>query len=234
MLEIEKLNAGYHGVPVVSDIDLRVDKGEIVALIGSNGAGKSTILRTISGLLKPASGGIFLDGKRIDTLPGHEIVGLGVAHLPEGRKLFGKLSVEDNLLLGAYSVKSPNVIQDRMERVFSLFPVLSHRRGQRAETMSGGEQQMLAIGRALMSGPQILMLDEPSLGLMPKFVLTVYEAIRQMNASGMSVLLVEQNVQKALELSNRVYVLQTGKIVFSGSAAQCADNELIRKAYLGM
>ena len=231
MLEIEKLNAGYHGVPVVSDIDLRVDKGEIVALIGSNGAGKSTILRTISGLLKPASGGIFLDGKRIDTLPGHEIVGLGVAHVPEGRKLFGKLSVEDNLLLGAYSVKS--LIFKTEWNEFSHSFQCCHIVGA---TSRDNERWRTDAGHWKSSyvGPQILMLDEPSLGLMPKFVLTVYEAIRQMNASGMSVLLVEQNVQKALELSNRVYVLQTGKIVFSGSAAQCADNELIRKAYLGM
>jgi len=234
MLGVRSVSAGYGEVPVLFDVDMEVKRGETVALVGSNGAGKSTLLRVISGLIKPASGQVLFEGTRIDTLLGHETVGLGIAHVPEGRKLFGKLSVKDNLLMGAYSVKSPVQIQESLSNVLELFTVLAERQNQRAETMSGGEQQMLAIGRALMSNPKFLMLDEPSLGLMPKFVDMVLRAVVKMRDSGMTVLLVEQNVRKALEVSDRVYVLQTGKIVLSGTAAECRESDLVRKAYLGM
>ncbi len=234
MLGVRSVSAGYGEVPVLFDVDMEVKRGETVALVGSNGAGKSTLLRVISGLIKPASGQVLFEGTRIDTLLGHETVGLGIAHVPEGRKLFGKLSVKDNLLMGAYSVKSPVQIQESLSNVLELFTVLAERQNQRAETMSGGEQQMLAIGRALMSNPKFLMLDEPSLGLMPKFVDMVLRAVVKMRDSGMTVLLVEQHVRKALEVSDRVYVLQTGKIVLSGTAAECRESDLVRKAYLGM
>lgn len=234
MLEVRGVSAGYGRVAVLFDVSLEVRNGEIVALVGSNGAGKSTLLRTISGLLKPTSGSILFQGKHIDTVPSHDIVSLRVAQVPEGRRLFGKMTVMDNLLMGAYLIRSTQDIQDRLSLVFSLFKVLDDRRNQRAETMSGGEQQMLAIGRGLMSNPKLLMLDEPSLGLMPKFVEAVLEAVQRMKDSGLTVLLVEQNVKKALEVSDRVYVLQTGRIVLSGTAEECRENEIVRKAYLGI
>jgi len=234
VLVVESVSSGYGEVPVLFNVSLEVKSGEIVALVGSNGAGKSTLLRTISGLLKPTSGCVFFQERRIDTLPGHEIVKLGVAHVPEGRRLFGKMTVMENLLMGAYQVQPVQAIQDRLSLVLSLFQVLGDRKDQRAETMSGGEQQMLAIGRALMSAPKLLMLDEPSLGLMPKFVDIVLQTVKRMRDAGLTVLLVEQNVRKALEVSDRVYVLQTGKIVLSGTAQECRESDMIRKAYLGM
>ncbi|BDG62379.1 ABC transporter ATP-binding protein [Caldinitratiruptor microaerophilus] len=234
MLEVHDLHAGYRGTLVLQGVSLEVRQGEVVALLGSNGTGKSTLVRAVSGVIRPARGTITFRGERIDGLPAHRIVGKGIAHVPEGRLVFPRLTVEQNLLLGAYTKKDPQRRRVALERVFALFPRLQERRRQLAGTLSGGEQQMLAIARGLMSEPQLLMLDEPSLGVMPKLVTEILEMVRRIAREGTTVLLVEQNVREALEIADRAYVLQTGRIVLEGTGAELLDSELVRKAYLGL
>lgn len=234
MLTINSIYAKYGPVPVLHDVTLQVNQGEVVALVGSNGAGKSTLLRVISNLVRPVSGTIELEGKRIDLLPPHEIVELGVAHVLEGTQLFNNLSVTDNLLLGAYIIRSEELIQEQLRTVYAMFPILEQRKNQVAKTLSGGERQMLAIGRALMSAPKLLMLDEPSLGLMPIYVQVVFDAVEQIRQKGLTVLLVEQNIQRALSIADRGYVLQTGRIVLEGSGKELLQSDLVRKSYLTM
>jgi branched-chain amino acid transport system ATP-binding protein len=234
MLRIKSVTAGYGEVPVLTDASLEVNRGEVVALVGSNGAGKSTLLRVISGLVPASSGTIEFEDRRIDQLPSHEIVEMGVAHVLEGRHLFGKLSVMDNLLLGAYTKRSEAETQETLKSVFAMFPRLDERRKQSSETLSGGEQQMLAIARGLMSRPKLLMLDEPSLGLMPIFVKVVFDAVKRIREEGVTVLLVEQNVRLALQIADRGYVLRTGKIVAGGTGEELLQSDMVRKAYLGI
>jgi branched-chain amino acid transport system ATP-binding protein len=234
MLEVKKISVSYLGVPVIREVSFKVEKGQMVSIVGSNGAGKSTILKTISGLLRPLNGEITFLGKRIDTLPPYEITSSGISHIPEGRKIFGKLSVLDNLLVGAHTRDSKAEVQQSLEELFKLFPILKERKDQRGETLSGGEQQMLAIARGLMSKPRLMMLDEPSLGLMPSLSVKVIEVLKQISSQGTTILLVEQKVRDALELADRAYVLQTGAIVQEGSGADLLKSDTIRKAYLGM
>lgn len=235
MLRVKNLTTGYDGVAVVFDVSISVDEGELVAIVGSNGAGKSTILRTISGLLKPMAGEIEFLGKPIHRLTAHDIVRLGIAHVPEGRHVFGKMSVKDNLLMGAYTLKDRTKINKLLSEVFELFPRLKERENQKAETLSGGEQQMLAIGRALMADPKLILVDEMSLGLMPIMVDKVLDTLKQINEEKrVAILLVEQKVQEALEIADRGYVLQTGRIVAHGSGKELLESELVKKAYLGM
>jgi branched-chain amino acid transport system ATP-binding protein len=234
MLEVEKISVSYLGVPVIREVSFKVEKGQMVSIVGSNGAGKSTILKTISGLLRPLNGEITFLGRRIDTLPPYEITSSGISHIPEGRKIFGKLSVLDNLLVGAHTRDSKAEVQQSLEELFKLFPILKERKDQRGETLSGGEQQMLAIARGLMSKPRLMMLDEPSLGLMPSLSVKVIEVLKQISSQGTTILLVEQKVRDALELADRAYVLQTGAIVQEGSGADLLKSDTIRKAYLGM
>ncbi len=234
ILEIRNVHTYYGHVHALKGISLSVAPGEIVALIGANGAGKSTTLRTVSGLIKPRQGEIYLSGKNIVGMPAHEIVYLGVSHAPEGRKIFSTLTVNENLNMGAYSLGGDKArIEEHRERVFKLFPRLQERRNQLAGTLSGGEQQMLAIGRALMSDPKLLLLDEPSLGLAPLLVRAIFDTIREINQSGVTILLVEQNARAALKLAHKAYVLETGNIVLSGPAAELLADERVRKAYLG-
>ncbi len=235
MLHIKNLNASYGPIQVLKNCSLHVDEGEIVSIIGANGAGKTTLLLSISGLISSISGEMkFLD-HTLRGLSPDRIVGLGIAHCPEGRQLFSPLSVYENLMLGAYARKDSDdkVIQDEMERIFELFPRLKERLNQTAGTLSGGEQQMLAIGRALMAKPRLLLLDEPSLGLAPRLVNTIIETIVDLNAKGMTILLVEQNARKALEISHRAYILETGRIILQGRAADLAEDSEIKRAYLG-
>jgi branched-chain amino acid transport system ATP-binding protein len=234
ILSLVDVHAGYDGVPVVFGVSLEVMPGELVAVVGANGAGKTTAMRTIAGLNNPLQGAIRFEGRDISRLRAHQTLALGISYVPEGRRLFAKLSVEENLSLGAYTEKSDAEIKRRLEEMLELFPVLRERARQTAETLSGGEQQMLAIARGLMSRPKLLMLDEMSLGLMPTLVEKMMETIVSINRSGMTVLLVEQMVQEALEIAHRGYVLQTGRIVQSGAAEELLDSEEIRKAYLGM
>jgi len=233
VLEFDGVSVGYGDLTVVHDVSFRVAEGEVVSLVGSNGAGKTTILRAIAGLLQPARGQIRLRGEAIHRTPAHEIVRKRVAMVPEGRQLFGRLSVWDNLLLGAYTLHSKAEIEESLETVVSLFPVLKARRDQRSETLSGGEQQQLAIARGLMSRPALLLLDEPSLGIMPKLVTQIFDTIHNIRDKGITVLLVEQNVFEALEISDRAYVLQTGRIVLEGKGADLVHSDLVREAYLG-
>lgn len=233
MLEVDRVSAGYKDLTVVHDVSFRVGEGEVVSLVGSNGAGKSTILRAVCGLLHPSRGEIRLRGEPIHRTPPYEIVRKRVAMVPEGRQLFGRLSVWDNLLMGAYSVRSRDQVEESLEEVLALFPILRDRREQRAETLSGGEQQQLAIARGLMSRPSLLLLDEPSLGIMPKLVAEIFRTIREIRAKGITVLLVEQNVFEALEVSDRAYVLQTGRIVLEGAGQDLLKSDLVRQAYLG-
>ncbi|HVE47921.1 MAG TPA: ABC transporter ATP-binding protein [Acidimicrobiales bacterium] len=232
MLEVRDLRVAYGQIEAVRGISFTVAAGEVVALIGSNGAGKSTTLRTLSGLLRATQGEVLLEGERIDHLPAHEIVARGVAHAPEGRRLFGRMTVRENLDLGAYRRRDLDIASD-VDMVFALFPVLSERRGQAAGTLSGGEQQMLAIGRALMSRPRLLMLDEPSMGLSPLVMRTIFTTLGDLKERGTTLLLVEQNAQAALALADSGHVLETGRIVLSGTAAELLGNENVRKAYLG-
>jgi branched-chain amino acid transport system ATP-binding protein len=233
VLEFDRVSVGYKDLTVIHDVSFRVGEGEVVSLIGSNGAGKSTILRAIAGLLKPTRGEIRLRGEPIHRTPPHQIVRKRVAMVPEGRQLFGRLSVLDNLLMGAYTLRSRPEIDGALEEVLALFPILRDRRDQRSETLSGGEQQQLAIARGLMSRPELLLLDEPSLGIMPKLVTEIFRTIREIRKKGITVLLVEQNVFEALEAADRAYVLQTGRIVLEGSGADLLRSDLVRKAYLG-
>jgi branched-chain amino acid transport system ATP-binding protein len=234
MLEVKGLSVGYKELLAVQDVSFTVQKGEVVSLVGSNGAGKSTILRAISGLLRPKRGEILLNGEPIHKTPPYEIVRKKIAMVPEGRQLFGRLSVLDNLLLGAYVLDAKEDVGALLESVLALFPRLAERKGQRAETLSGGEQQQLAIGRGLMSRPALLMLDEPSLGIMPKLMSEIFKTIHEISQKGVTVFLVEQNVYEALDFSDRAYVLQTGRIVLEGKGKDLLKSDLVRKAYLGM
>ena len=234
MLDVRNLSVGYKGLLAIQGVSFTVKDSEVVSLVGSNGAGKSTILRTISGLLRPRAGEILFNGEPIHAVPPYEIVRRRIAMVPEGRQLFGRLSVLDNLMLGAYALDAKADVRRLLDQVLTLFPVLAERRGQRAETLSGGEQQQLAIGRGLMSRPALLMLDEPSLGIMPKLVSEIFQTIHTISAQGVTVFLVEQNVYEALDISNRAYVLQTGRIVLEGTGKELLQSDLVRKAYLGM
>ena len=234
MLDIKGLSVGYRGVRAVQDVSLTVWRGEVVSLIGSNGAGKSTILRTIAGLLRPWEGKVLLDNQPIHVVPPYDIVRRRIALVPEGRQLFGRLSVWDNLLLGAYALDSDTDVAESLENILQLFPWIGERRKQRAETLSGGEQQQVAIARGLMSRPSLLMLDEPSLGIMPKLVAEIFERIHDIRQQGITVFLVEQNVYEALSISDRAYVLQTGRIVLEGKGEELLHSDLVRQAYLGM
>jgi branched-chain amino acid transport system ATP-binding protein len=233
MLTVKDLNVYYDSIHAIKNISFSVDEGEIVTLIGANGAGKTTILQTISGLLSPKSGEIHFLGQDLRKTVPHKIVGLGLAQVPEGRRIFSHLSVMENISMGAYIRKDKEQIQQDVEMVFRRFPRLKERRKQIAGTLSGGEQQMLAMGRALMSRPKMLLLDEPSMGLSPILVDEIFEIIKDVNQSGVTVLLVEQNANKALSIANRAYVLETGKIVKDGDAKALLNDEAIKSAYLG-
>jgi branched-chain amino acid transport system ATP-binding protein len=233
LLEIDNVHTYYGNIHALKGVSLEVEQGEVVSLIGSNGAGKTTTLKTISGLLQPREGEIRLEGKPISNMPAHKVVERGVSQSPEGRKIFPRMTVRENLEMGAFARKSGPEIRQDMERVLDLFPRLRERLAQKAGTMSGGEQQMLAIGRAMMARPSILMLDEPSMGLSPVLVDQIFDIIKEINAQGTTILLVEQNALKALAVSSRGYVLQTGQIVLHDSARALQQNEMVRKAYLG-
>ena len=233
LLAIEDLHVYYGHIHALRGVTISVDEGEIVALLGSNGAGKTTTLRTISGLQRGRGGSIRLGDERIDHRPPHEIVGLGVGHAPEGRRVFGRLTVRENLEMGAFRRRDIGGIRDDLERTLTLFPRLRERLTQTGGTLSGGEQQMLAIGRALMTRPRVLLLDEPSMGLAPVLVESIFQTVRDINAQGATVLLVEQNAFMALSVARRAYVLQTGEIILQGTAAQLRENPDVKKAYLG-
>ena len=234
LLEVTEIDAHYGRIQALRKLSLKVDKGEIVALIGSNGAGKTTTLRTISGLMHPGHGTISFDGRDITQVGPEKIVDMGICQSPEGRRLFARMTVMDNLMMGAYVRRDTAQIKTDVDHVFELFPRLKERRNQVAGTLSGGEQQMCAMGRALMARPKLLMLDEPSLGLSPILVETIFSIIREINSTGTPVLLVEQNAHKALEVAHRGYVLETGVIVQTGTGKQLLESEDVQKAYLGM
>ncbi len=233
MLDVSNLTAGYGPIQAVSGISLKVSQGEIVTLLGSNGAGKSTTLRSISGLIKQKSGAVVFEGEDLTKYPPEKIITRGISQVPEGRRIFGRLTVEENLDVGAYLVRDPKVTYERKERVFQLFPRLAERRSQRGGTLSGGEQQMLAIGRALMQAPRLLLLDEPSMGLAPLLVETIFETIKELNEAGTTILLVEQNARMALQIAHRAYVLANGRLTMEGPAKKLADDPAVQKAYLG-
>ena len=233
LLDVRDLRVAYGQIEAVRGISFAVEAGQVVALIGSNGAGKTTTLRTLSGLLRPAGGEVRLDGERIDGMRAHEIVGRGVAHAPEGRRLFGRMSVRENLDLGAYRRRDGEIDAD-IATVFDLFPILAERRAQAAGTLSGGEQQMLAIGRALMSRPRLLMLDEPSMGLSPLVMRTIFATLGQLKERGTTLLLVEQNVAASLTLADTAHVLENGRIVLSGTGAALLQDSGVQQAYLGL
>ena len=233
MLKVDNLEVAYGNIKAIKGITLEVNKGEIVTLIGSNGAGKSTTLRAISGLLKPRSGSITFNGERIDGVEGHEVVKKGICHSPEGRRIFPRMTVEENLDLGAFLRNDKDGIKADKERVLELFPRLRERISQKSGTMSGGEQQMLAVGRALMGNPELLILDEPSMGLAPVLVDLIFETITKINQQGTTILLVEQNALAALSVANRAYVLESGVIKMSGAAKDLQSNPEVTKAYLG-
>lgn len=232
LLQLKDINSFYGGIQALKNINIEVNEGEIVTLIGSNGAGKSTTLKTICGQVKPKSGTLIYKGEELIKLQSHEIALKGIAHVPEGRRIFSKLSVKENLEMGAFSVKDKKLIAARMEMVFDYFPRLKERLSQKGGTMSGGEQQMLAIGRGLMMGPSLLMLDEPSMGLAPIIVEQIFEIIEQLNKQGMTILLVEQNAYQALQIAHRGYVIQTGEIQMVGEGKTLMNNEEVKKAYL--
>lgn len=233
MLEVKNLKVHYGVIQAIKGISFEVNEGEVIALIGANGAGKTTTLQTITGMLKPSEGEILFEGQDIVKVPGHKIVSMGMAHVPEGRRVFAELSVYENLKLGAYTRKDKNEIAESLAKVYKSFPRLEERKNQLAGTLSGGEQQMLAMGRALMSKPKIILMDEPSMGLSPIFVEEIFHIIREISAGGTTVLLVEQNAKKALAIANRAYVLETGNIVLSSDAKEMMNNDSIKKAYLG-
>ena len=232
MLEVKDLKVAYGKILAVKKISFSVEEGQVVTLIGTNGAGKTTTLRTISGLIRPASGEILFQGKRIDAVAAHQIVSLGVAHSPEGRKIFPKMTIEENLLLGAFARRDGEVRKD-LQAAYDLFPILGERRGQLAGTFSGGEQQMLAMSRAMMSRPKLLMLDEPSMGLSPIMMKLIMQTVKTLQSQGTTILLVEQNAQAALSLADHGYVLEVGKIVIKGTGKDLLVNDAVRKAYLG-
>ncbi len=233
LLSVNNLEVNYGVIRALKGISFEVYHGEIVSLIGANGAGKTTTLHTITGLIQPNSGSIVYNGQDISKVPAHKIVSKGLVHVPEGRRIFQNLSVYDNLTLGAYSRKDKTEIEKNMRLVFELFPRLEERRRQLAGTLSGGEQQMLAIGRAMLSNPEMIVMDEPSMGLSPILVSEIFDIIRSIQEAGKTVLLVEQNAKKAMSISNRVYVLETGNITMSGDSAELINDERIKKAYLG-
>lgn len=233
MLKVENLVVNYGVIQALKGISFEVNKGEVIALIGANGAGKTTTLQTISGMLQPTSGKVLLEGTDITKVPGHKIVSMGLAHVPEGRRVFGGLTVLENLKMGAYTRSSKAEIADSFERIYESFPRLKERQNQLAGTLSGGEQQMLAMGRALMSKPSIVLMDEPSMGLSPIYVDEIFKIIEEISDAGTTVLLVEQNAKKALAIANRAYVLETGNIVLSGDADTLMNDDSIKKAYLG-
>jgi branched-chain amino acid transport system ATP-binding protein len=234
LLELQDVHSYYGNIHALKGISLTVDKGEIVTLIGSNGAGKSTTLRTISGIIQPRQGEVRLEGQRIDHVPAHKVVERGVLQSPEGRRIFPRLTVRENLEMGAFTRDDRSGIDADLERVFSLFPRLRERTSQKGGTLSGGEQQMLAIGRALMGRPRVLLLDEPSMGLAPVLVEQIFDIIKEINSQGTTILLVEQNALMALGIAHRGYVLQTGKIVLADTAQRLSENEMVQKAYLGI
>jgi branched-chain amino acid transport system ATP-binding protein len=234
MLEVRDLTAGYGAFTALWGVSLRVDAGEAVAVVGPNGAGKTTLMRVISGLVPPRSGELTFENTRLSGRPAHEIVAHGIAHVPEGRRIFAGLSVADNLKMGAFLPSARSAFRESLERVYGFFPVLAERRNQRAGSLSGGEQQMLAIGRALMSRPRLILLDEPSMGLAPVLVLRLFELIRRVREEGYTILLVEQNVRQVLKLVDRAYVLEVGRIKMEGRAAELAEQDFVRKAYVGL
>jgi len=233
MLDIQSLSAGYGPIRAVTDLNLKVERGEIVTLLGSNGAGKSTTLRSVSGLLKQKTGKILFDGHDLTKLPPEKIIVHGISQVPEGRRIFGRLTVEENLDVGAYLIKDHHLIKERKEQAFGLFPRLAERRHQKGGTLSGGEQQMLAIGRALMQAPRLLLLDEPSMGLAPLLVEAIFEIIVKLNQEGTTILLVEQNARMALQVAHRGYVLANGRLSMEGKASDLAQDPEVQKAYLG-
>lgn len=233
MLEIKDLEVYYGVIQAIKGVSFEVNEGEVIALIGANGAGKTTILHTITGLLEARKGTVTFDGKDITKVPAHKIVTMGMAHVPEGRRVFANLSVLQNLKMGAYTRKDKNEIEQTLQTVYKRFPRLEERQNQLAGTLSGGEQQMLAMGRALMSHPKIILMDEPSMGLSPIYVNEIFDIIKEINASGTTVLLVEQNAKKALSIANRAYVLETGNIVLEGDAKELMNDDSVKKAYLG-
>jgi branched-chain amino acid transport system ATP-binding protein len=234
LLELRDVDVAYGDLPALRGVSLMVEAGEIISVVGANGAGKTTMLRTVSGLLRPRAGEILLDGARVDRLPTHTVVERGVVHVPEGRKIFPSLTVRENLELGSYTPRARAERGRSLDRVIGLFPILGERRRQAAGTLSGGQQQMLAIGRALMALPRILMLDEPSLGLAPLVVQEIFRIIGEINRAGAAILLVEQNTQQALALAQRGYVLENGRVVLVGRGSELLDNEHVRRAYLGL
>jgi len=234
MLAVTKLSAGYGSFRALFDVSLEVRAGETVAVIGPNGAGKTTLLRAISRLIDPSGGEISMEGKLLNQVPSHEVIAHGIAHVPENRRLFPRLTVEDNLRMGAYVPSVRARFAERLERVYQLFPRMQERRRQAAGTLSGGEQQMCAIGRALMSGPRLLLLDEPSAGLAPVMVQSIFEAVRRMSSEGYTVLIVEQNIRQVLGIAQRGYLLETGRIKASGTSAQLLSTDEIKQAYLGL
>lgn len=233
MLEVKDLEVYYGMIQAIKGISFEVNKGEVIALIGANGAGKTTTLHTITGLLSPKKGSVIFEGKDITKIPAHKIVSMGMAHVPEGRRVFADLSVYENLKLGAYTRKDKENLNKDLENIYKRFPRLAERKNQSAGTLSGGEQQMLAMGRALMSKPKIILMDEPSMGLSPIFVNEIFDIIKAVSASGTTVLLVEQNAKKALSIADRAYVLETGKIILEGDAKVLMNDERVKKAYLG-
>ena len=233
MLEIKDLEVYYGMIQAIKGVSFEVNEGEVIALIGANGAGKTTILHTVTGLIPSRAGKVIFEGQDITKLPGHKIVTNVIAHVPEGRRVFAQLSVYENLKLGAYTRKDKNEIEESLEMIYKRFPRLKERRNQLAGTLSGGEQQMLAMGRALMSKPRIILMDEPSMGLSPIFVNEIFDIIKEVSAAGTTVLLVEQNAKKALSIADRAYVLETGKITLSGDADVLMNDDSVKKAYLG-
>ncbi len=233
MLEVKDLHVHYGVIEAIKGISFEVEQGEVIALIGANGAGKTTTLHTITGLIRPTGGTILFEGRDITRTPGYKIVPMGMAHVPEGRRVFAQLTVLDNLMMGAYTRRDKDEIRETLAMVYERFPRLEERKTQMAGTLSGGEQQMLAMGRALMSRPSLILMDEPSMGLSPIFVNEIFDIIRQVSQSGTTVLLVEQNAKKALSIADRAYVLETGRISLAGDADELMNNEAVKKAYLG-
>lgn len=234
MLKVEHLQAGYGGMPVVHDVSFEVKEGQVVGLIGSNGAGKTTALKAVTGIAKPLGGTITYDGKVISGMKANDVVKLGIVMVPEGRHLFGKMSVRDNILMGAYLIQDKERKEKRLQEVYEMFPRVKERLNQQAGTLSGGEQQMVAIARGLMAEPKLLILDEPSLGLSPKLVGEIFEFIKRIRSLGITVIIVEQNVNETLEISDYAYVIQNGETIFEGTGQEMLTNEEVKKAYLGL
>ena len=233
MLEVKNLEVNYGVIKAIKGISFEVNEGEVIALIGANGAGKTTILHTVTGLIPSKAGQIIFEGKDITKVPGYKLVGMGIAHVPEGRRVFSQLSVYQNLKMGAYTRSDKNEIEESLQMIYKRFPRLEERKNQLAGTLSGGEQQMLAMGRALMSKPRIMLMDEPSMCLSPIYVNEIFDIIKEVSAGGTTVLLVEQNAKKALSIADRAYVLETGKIVLTGTGKELMESEDVKKAYLG-